>query len=368
MLSLEILLTAVVTAAACALPGVFLVLRRMSMMSDAVSHAVLPGIVIAYFMLQDLNDPRLIVAAAVTGLATVALVELLQRSKLVKEDAAIGVVFPVFFSVGVLLIAQYADDVHLDIDAVLLGELAFVPFDRFMWGALDLGPKALWMMGGILLVNLLLLLVFYKELKLATFDGALAASLGFAPIVLHYGLMALLSVTAVGAFEAVGSILMVALVVGPATTARLLTDRLDRTIYLAVGLGILGALLGYGLARALDSSIAGAMATMQGVQLLAVIAFAPRTGWVAQSRRKRQQATEFATRLLTIHLLQHEHEPDAVTECRRDHLLMHFNWDQAQADRVVRHALQEGIVTEKGPLLQLTNGGRQLAQRSATTF
>src|SRR5690606_39215724 len=124
-----------------------------------------------------------------------------------------GLVFPVLFSIGVILISRYAGDVHLDVDAVLLGELAFAPFDRFILFDTDLGPRALWVMGAILALNIVAISLFYKELKLATFDAGLAAALGFAPGLIHYGLMSLVSVTAVGAFDAVGSILVVALMI-----------------------------------------------------------------------------------------------------------------------------------------------------------
>ena len=127
---IEIQLVAAVVAAACALPGVFLVLRRMAMMSDAISHAILLGIVLAFFITHDLTSPFLVAAAALTGVLTVTLVELLNRSRLVREDAAIGLVFPAMFSLGVILISRFAGDVHLDTDSVLLGELAFAPFNR----------------------------------------------------------------------------------------------------------------------------------------------------------------------------------------------------------------------------------------------
>ncbi|MFW5942965.1 MAG: metal ABC transporter permease, partial [Chloroflexota bacterium] len=192
---LEIQLIAVVAAVACALPGVFLVLRQMAMMSDAISHTVLLGIVIGFFLVGDINSPLLIVGAALMGVFTVSLVELLNRTRLVKEDAAIGLVFPALFSIAVILISRYAGDVHLDEDAVLLGELAFAPFERFELAGLDLGPVALYVMGAILLLNLLFITVFYKELKLATFDPGLAAALGFSPGLIHYGLMATVSVT-----------------------------------------------------------------------------------------------------------------------------------------------------------------------------
>jgi manganese/zinc/iron transport system permease protein len=135
----EIQAIAAVVAAACALPGVFLVLRRMALISDAISHAILPGIVLAFFVVEDLSSPLLVVGAAGMGLVTVVLIELLRRTELVREDAAIGLVFPVLFSAGVVLIARFADDVHLDIDAVLLGELAFAPFDRLVFWGWDWG-------------------------------------------------------------------------------------------------------------------------------------------------------------------------------------------------------------------------------------
>ena len=219
---LEIQLVAVVVAVACAIPGVFLVLRRMALMSDAISHTILLGIVLAFFVVEDLASPILVAGAALTGLVTVLLVELLKRTNLVREDAAIGLVFPVLFSGGVVLISRFAEDVHLDTDAVLLGELAFAPFDRLVVGGYDLGPKALFVLGAILLLNALCIAIFYKELKLTTFDAALAAALGFSPGLVHYLFMTLVSVTAVGAFDAVGSILVVALMIAPPAAADLL--------------------------------------------------------------------------------------------------------------------------------------------------
>jgi manganese/zinc/iron transport system permease protein len=262
---IEIQLIAAVVAAACALPGVFLILRRMAMMSDAISHAILFGIVIAFFLTEDLTSPFLIVGAALTGVLTVSLVELLNKSRLVREDAAIGLVFPMLFSIGVILIARYAGNVHLDTDAVLLGELALAPFDRFVVFGTDIGPRALYMMGGVLIINIVFIALFYKELKLATFDPGLAASLGFSPTLIHYALMSLVSVTAVGSFEAVGSILVVALMIAPPAAAYLITDRLSRMIAFSAAIAVIGAICGYWAADVLDVSIAGSMATLAGI-------------------------------------------------------------------------------------------------------
>ena len=265
---LEIQLIAAVVAVACVLPGVFLVLRRMAMMSDAISHAILLGIVLAFFVTADLTSPLLIIAAAATGVLTVSLVELLNRTRLIHEDAAIGITFPALFSIGVILIARYAGDVHLDTDAVLLGELAFAPFNRLKLFGHDVGPRALWVMGAILGINVVFIRSFYKELKLATFDANLAATLGFSPALIHYGLMTLVSITAVGAFDAVGSILVVALMIAPPATAYLLTDRLSRMIGLSSLIGVASAIAGYWFAHYQDASIAGSMGLMTGSFLL----------------------------------------------------------------------------------------------------
>lgn len=359
---LEIQLVAIVVAVACALPGVFLILRRMAMMSDAISHAILPGIVVGFFITESLGSPFLIVAAALTGLLTVALVELIEHTKLVKEDAAIGIVFPVLFSIGVILIARYAGDVHLDTDAVLLGELAFAPFDRFAALGYDLGPRALWVMGSALLLNALFLALFYKELKLATFDAGLAATLGFVPGALHYALMSLVSLTAVSAFDAVGSILVVALMVGPPATAYLLTDRLGLMIGISAGVGALGAVSGYWLAHVLDASIAGAMATTTGILFGSAVLFAPDRGVVARWRKQRQQTWRFAEQMLTIHLLQHENTPEAERECRVGHLQEHLGWDTSFAERVVQRSSRHGTIERRNGHLALTDDGRTVAE------
>lgn len=358
---IEIQLIAIVVAAACALPGVFLVLRKMAMMSDAISHAILPGIVIAFFITGDLNNPLLIVAAALTGVLTVVLVELIYRTKLVKEDAAIGLVFPALFSIGVILIARYAGDVHLDTDAVLLGELAFAPFDRLTLGGTDLGPRALWVMSIILILNVAFIALFYKELKLATFDAGLAAALGFLPGVLHYALMGLVSVTAVGAFDAVGSILVVALMVGPAATANLLTDRLTVLIGLSMLISVGDAIAGYWLAHLFDTSIAGSMASIVGFTFVMALMFAPYRGVVAAIRRRRLQQLTFAAKMLTIHLANHEGTPEEVRESQVDHLEDHLTWDAAFAGRIVKFSRQRGLIRQSGKQLALTEEGRKVA-------
>jgi manganese/zinc/iron transport system permease protein len=362
----EIQLIAVITAVACTLPGVFLVLRRMAMMSDAISHTALLGIVIGFFVVQDLTSPILVVGAAAVGVLTVSLVALLERTRLVKEDTAIGLVFPALFSLAVILISRYAGNVHLDADAVLLGELAFAPFDRLIVFGQDIGPRGLWVMGGILLINLAFILAFYKELKLSTFDAGLAAALGFAPALIQTVLMALVSVTVVGAFDIVGSILVVALMIAPPAAAYLLTDHLPRLLGLSALLGALSAVGGYWLAHFLDASIAGSMATVAGVIFALAFLMAPERGLIALAHRRASQRWEFAQTMLTIHLLNHEGLPEAALENRVEHLGEHLRWGPEFAGQVVRRAEQSNLITQTNAHLALTAQGRTRAQQALT--
>ena len=366
-LHLEIQLLAVVVAAACALPGVFLVLRRVSLISDAISHSVLLGIVLAFFWVRDLTHPALVVAATATGLLTVVLVEALHRSGRVKEDAAIALVFPALFSLAVLLIARYAGQMHLDVHSVLLGEIALSPFRRWEVGGVDMGPRALWMMGAILALNGAAVFLLWKELKVSTFDPGLAAALGFSPVILNYSFMALVSVTAVGAFDAVGSILVVALMIAPPATAWLLTDRLTHMVGLSVLLAVAAALSGFWGAWILDVSIAGAMATMTGVGFVLAFFLAPDRGVLAGVRRRARQRVEFAGMLLAVHLLNHEGAPDEATETRIDHLQQHLRWSPDFARRVINRAEREGWVRREGrERLGLTPLGRETARMGMT--
>ncbi len=359
----EILLVAVLTAVACALVGSFLVLRRMSLVSDAISHAILPGIVVGFLIAQDLTSPLLLIVAGLAGLLTVFFIETLEKSRLLKEDAAIGLVFPALFSLGVLLIAQYASQVHLDTDAVVLGEIAFVPFDRWVVMGHDLGPRTAWTLGSILLLNLFFLLVFYKELQVSTFDATFAAVLGFSPVLLHYLFMSMVALTVVGAFHAVGAILVVALMIAPPAAAYLLTRRLKSMLALSTGLGMLSAGLGYGLAYLLDVSIAGAMATMAGVLLFITWFLAPEEGVFSRLRRRREQRRQFLVDLLLVHVFRHQRSEEA--EEREVYALpRHLNWPQEQVEAVVEQALQEGLVRlENAQRLVLTDRGEQRALR-----
>lgn len=352
----EIQLIAITVAVACAIPGTFLVLRKMSMISDAISHSILPGIVIGFFITQDISSPTLIFLAALTGVLTVVLVEIINKTGLVKEDTAIGLVFPALFSIGVILIARNAGDVHLDIDAVLVGELAFAPFNRLMINDINLGPKSLWVMGSILLFSLLLLVVFFKELKISTFDAELAASLGFPPAIIHYALMSVTSITTVGAFDAVGAILVVALMIVPAAIAYLLTDSLKRMLVLSSGFGVFASISGYWLANWFDASISGSMATILGIMFFLTYLFAPSKGLITVLTKQYKQKKEFSMLTYLLHVKNHSQSND-LSELETDHLTLHFRWSKKRAKIVLELAEKNNLINIVDNVVQLSEKG-----------
>jgi manganese/zinc/iron transport system permease protein len=295
-------------AMSCALPGVWLVLRRHSMMGDALAHSALPGVVLAYIFAYSIRTAgwvqegafelllsgSLMIGAVLLGVATAWLTEWVGRLGRLESGAALGVVFTSVFALGLLLIRLFADDVHIDPDCVLFGVLEAAVLETLPGTRL---PMPAVVNGGMLLLNLALTLLFFKELRIAAFDPALAASLGVPARGIHYGLMAVTALTVVAAFESVGSILVIGLLIVPATSALLLSQKLSRVIILSLGIAALSAVLGHVLARTLppiafsrlgfpeveDAGTAGMMAATAGLVFVATLLLAPRQGVIARA-------------------------------------------------------------------------------------
>lgn len=263
-----IILTGALVAASSALLGSFLVLRRMAMLGDAISHAVLPGIVVAFLLSGQRESIALLIGAAASGLLATFLIELLHRKARLQEDASIGISFTWLFAIGVLLISTYTGQVDLDQECVLYGEIAYVPLDQISFGGLWSGPRPLLISAILFTLTLIYLLISFKGLKLLSFNEDHARSLGIRTQVWHFSFMAMVSLVTVLAFEIVGAILIVALLVVPAATAFLWTRSLIPMIVLAVIFGVLSSFGGYYLAVGINGSIAGAMVTVAGVFML----------------------------------------------------------------------------------------------------
>jgi manganese/zinc/iron transport system permease protein len=435
--------------------GVFLLLRGIALVSDAISHTVLFGIAVAFLLLTavtghaDLSSPWLIVGAALAGVGTVILTEALGQSGLIKQDAALGLSFTLLFAIAIILISGYADDVHLDEDAVMVGEigiawantnshclancetvvitpdhpraevsrqctncreLGITPrdegaiFQEFCancgvyspgqaWAAgltavqptLVFWPKAVTVMGVMLLLTLLFVILFYKELKLTTFDSGLAQALGFRPMALNYGLMLMVSLVAVGAFDAVGSILVVAFFIIPAAAAYLLTDRLPLMLFLSGAIGAAGAYFGYGLAsgnifglwqmgdllawlnRTLglnmatrwDSSISASMVLMIFFFFLLAWFFSPKYGLVSTLMRRRRQNRYFDEMVALGHIYNHEGSAVELEELTAATLHTHFRWTPEKTEAVLKRLKAANLTRFAAGTVRLTENGRQ---------
>ncbi|KPV60077.1 iron ABC transporter, partial [Paenibacillus sp. A3] len=211
-----ILLTAALVACSCSLLGCFLVLRKMAMIGDAISHSVLPGIVLAFLFSGSRDSLWMMLGASVIGLVTVFLIQWFHQNG-VQSDASIGVVFTALFAVGVVLVSLYTRQVDLDLDCVLYGEIIHVPWETVEWNGIDIGPKAVWGLGIVLTLSASIIGLFYKQFKICAFDPAMAAAVGIPVALFHYLLMGLVSMTTVASFESVGAILVVGMLVVPTT-------------------------------------------------------------------------------------------------------------------------------------------------------
>lgn len=287
---LAIILTAGLLATSCGLLGPFLILRRQVLLSDAVSHAVLPGIVVVYLLTGSRAPLPVIVGAGLFAVICVMGIEQIRATGLVRADAAIGLVFPVLFAFGVLGITAFASNVHLDLDSTIYGEIAFTAFRTWEAFGLEL-PRSLPLLGSVALVNFMLLILFWKELKATTFDPVFARVNGFSPVLVSRLVLIAVAVTAVTAFESVGAILVVTMLIVPAAAAYLLTVRLLPLVITTVAIGWVSAIGGYTSAVAVDASIAGAMGLVATFCFALALLFSPRYGVVAKAviraRRKR---------------------------------------------------------------------------------
>ncbi|MGD6802715.1 metal ABC transporter permease [Rossellomorea aquimaris] len=282
-----IILIGALVACSCSILGCFLVLRKMSMIGDAISHAVLPGIVLAFLFSGSRDSLFMMIGAAALGLVTVFLIQMFQNNG-VQSDASIGVVFTALFAIGVVLVSLFTRQIDLDLDCVLYGEIAYAPWDTFQIGGMSLGPVAVWGIGSVFLLSILIISLFYKQFKICSFDPAMAAALGIPVVLFHYLLMGLVSLTTVSSFESVGAILVVGMIIVPAATAYLLTEKLSSMIFISMGVGIISSIAGYYLAYFLDASIAGSMISVAGGLFLLVFLFSPSHGIVVKKviRRK----------------------------------------------------------------------------------
>lgn len=354
-IELSMLLVALLASLASSIVGVFLVLRKMSMMTDAISHTVLLGIVLVFMVVNDLANPLLILGATVMGVITVILVELLVKSKKTSEDAATGVVFPLLFAVAIVIISLSFRGVHLDIDSVLLGNLEFVFFDQIVINGVSIGPKSFYVLLFVFLMNLTFFIIFYKELKIVSFDSKLAAVMGISPLIIHYGLMILVSLTAVTSFDAVGSVVVIALMVGPAITALLFTKNLLKTVLLSMAIGVFNSLFGFLIAYFFDLRTSGVIGFVTLIIFLLALLVNPKHGVIALLYKRKKQKTEFSLVALLNHLQNHQKS----NENRTSRAALHETFSHtSNPTYLINLALQKGYIECVDNYIHITKEGQ----------
>ena len=358
---IESLYILIITSLACAVLGVFLVLRRLSMVSDAISHSVLLGIVIGYFVTKDIGSVLLIIGASLFGVLTTVCIELLIKSKRVTEDASVGIIFPLFFSIAVILITRYARNVHLDTEMVLIGEIILAPLHRINFLGLSL-PKALVQMSFVLLINIVFIAVFFRKLKISSFDPVYAGVAGIAGAGLYYVFMALVSFTAVSAFESVGAILTISFFISPAASAYLISKDLKITILLAAIYAVVNSCIGYFLAVKFNVSMSGMCALVSGLTFMITIAVYP-GGIITKMIRYIKNKNRFSRELLILHIDNHTGKKNALGELGYSTIREHIAWSDRKLKYVLDKLIKKGYVyraKERG-VYSLTETGKKLS-------
>ncbi|GIO27305.1 metal ABC transporter permease [Ornithinibacillus bavariensis] len=279
-----IILTASLVGLSCGLVGTFLILRKMAMMADAISHTVLLGIVTAFLITKELSGPHMLVGAILAGLLTALFVQGLHQFE-IEQHASIGIVFTTLFAVGVILITTSIGNAHLDVQHALMGEITFIPWETITLPIVGKVPEATALLALVLMIVLVCIIAFYKEWKITSFDPALAASLGIPVVFMHYLFMSLVSITTVASFDAVGAIMVVAMLITPAAAAYLWTDKLSVMLLLSALFGVVSAVAGYYIAAWIDTSISASMAFATGIVFLISFIGSPKHGLIAKYRR-----------------------------------------------------------------------------------
>lgn len=387
-------LAAVLAAVSCGLLGSVLLLRRQSLMGDAISHSILPGLVVAFLVSHQRSTAVMVLGAAIAALVGVALIGALRRYARIESGAAMGVVFSILFAFGILLLERAAArHIDLDADCVLHGQIEMITwFPPETWGAFwrwetfvpafdeATGvqvrgvPRPLLGLGATAVVVICGLAAFFKEVRISSFDPALARSLGVPASAVNAGVLVLVALAAVTAFEAVGSILVVAMLICPAATARLLTDRFRMQLVLSGVIACLTAIVGY-LAGAhaplvfgspYAVSVAGAMTTVGGVLFFAVAVGSPSHGAAARFVRRLRLTFTVACEdaLAALYRIEESGRGEAATGL----LLRRVLEGHGIARRfVVARLVSLGRVRRTGERLALTESGRSAASRLVRT-
>jgi len=359
-----IVLTGILCAVSASLPGNFLLLRRMSLLGDALSHAILPGLAVAFLISESRSSVPMFLGAVVVGLLTALFTEWIRNFGDVDEGASMGVVFTTLFALGLVMIVQAADHVDLDPGCVLYGAIEMTPLDTVDVGGLTV-PRVVLVLGAVTAVNALLVLLFFKELKLSAFDPSLSTSVGINARLMHYLLMVIVAVTAVASFETAGNILVVAMFVVPPATAYLLTEKLSHMIVVSALIAAMSAVLGHVSAIVVpgwfgygSTSTAGMMALSAGLLFFLASLLAPRGVLVQIARRQKLALRILSEDLIALLYRIDERSPDQTTTIEQLRTILLSG--RGISSFLINQHRRHGHVIVDGPGYRLTDSGRRL--------
>ena len=332
----------------CGILGVFIVLRNMSLIGDALSHAVLPGVVLG-FVVAGYSVLGFFAGAVFAGIVTAILITWLQRNVPIKNDAAMGIVFTAMFSIGVMWISRISrqDGVHLDLKDFLFGN------------ALGVSNEDLYLTGAITIFVILSVIVFYRYLFATTFQVVIAQTLGIPVKAVYYFLMLLLSLAIVASLKAVGVILVVSMLIAPAATALLLSDRLQKVVVLSAFIGLFSAIIGLLLAIKLETTPGPAMAVTGTMFFLLAVFFSPKKGLLFKYLRKNsiRKKVELEDTLKQAFKL---HEKSKLT---LSNLIERLGFSSSKVKQYLNKLRQDGLLEWKGETIKMNKKGVQAANK-----
>lgn len=320
----EVLLLACLTSVACGVTGAIALLRKQALMGDALGHSLLAGIGAGFWIFGSSQSPWLFPCAVASGLLAVALVELVSQSVGGNQSTALGLVFPAFFSIGVVLISLAPKSSHIDLDRVLTGNLDLAPLVRLELAGMDMGPLAAWTLSGALVLSLAFLLLFRRQIVWQLFDPQGAQATGIMSLPLTWAWLVLSAITITLAFETMGTVMVVALLVAPGAGAWLLTRTFPAYIMTTAGLALLAGILGRSITMWADASTTATTASAAIMIFLTVFLLAPSEGLIARWRDSLSARRRLDRKLVLVHLWHHGLIGDEEIECKEPLMAQHL--------------------------------------------
>ncbi|RAM57670.1 zinc ABC transporter permease, partial [Candidatus Phytoplasma oryzae] len=323
----DIFIILILTSLALSSLGIFLVLKKVTMIVDAMSHSILLGIVLSFLIVRNLDSPLLILGATFMGILTSYIINLFSQNKRISEDSSIGIVFTFFFSLAIIIISISIRNIHIDADAVFLGNIELAH------------KKQIFKILPILLINLFFICIFYKELKFFIFDPSLFSILGFSTTIINYLLMFLVSLTTVVSFDLVGSVMVISSIIGPSATAFLLSKNLFKCFLLSLWISFVNTSIGYFLGILFDLPISSLIAFFNLIHFLIVLCLEPKNGFIAKTIKNNNQKKYFMLITLLIHLENHKKQNILIKELNKN-----FKWSLNNLEKCLNKALKKNYI------------------------